>query len=56
MPSGIALERRREEAGEIPTRGIVLQSLVGKVGVAGTGADEIAAKRVDEPSADGDRA
>ena len=51
-----ALERRREKAGEIPARGIVLQPLAGKVGIVRAGADEIAAQRVDEPAADGDRA
>ena len=50
------LERRREEAGEIPARGIVLQQLAGDVGIFRAGTDEIAAQRVDEPSADDDSA
>ena len=48
-----AVERRREKAGEIPARGIVLQQLAGEVGIVRAGPDEIAAERVDEPAADG---
>jgi hypothetical protein len=47
------VERRREEAGEIPARGIVLQPFAGEIGIVRAGADEVAAEGIDEPATDG---
>ena len=50
----VSVGSRREKAGEIPARRILLhvEPLVEEVGVIGAGADEIAAERIDEPPAD----